>query len=138
MRHLLISHLLVASVVAAQDTPGPVLPKPTGPYRVGVTRQMWTDTSRGEIGTPDTTDRRIIIGRIWYPTQADTGRAAPYLPQLEAYVAAGSVTQRAAALLRSVKHASLQEAPPPRGNARLPVALPGREDAVLRQRAHVH
>ncbi len=41
---------------------------------------LWVDTARGETFTKDTTDRRHVMVRIWYPAQAVPGAAtAPYV-----------------------------------------------------------
>lgn len=51
------------------------LPKPSGPYRIGVMDFELTDTSREETFSPGTT-RRIPV-RAWYPTAAEDGVPRP-------------------------------------------------------------
>jgi dienelactone hydrolase len=57
----------------------PALPKPSGPHRVGSVVFRWTDDNRSETFTAEPSDRRQVIAQAWYPTDATTGRAVPYL-----------------------------------------------------------
>lgn len=45
----------------------PTLPRPDGPYAVGTEIYRWTDISRDEPHTPESTDRRSVIAQAWYP-----------------------------------------------------------------------
>jgi hypothetical protein len=56
-----------------------VLPKPTGPYRVGRLTKVWVDTSRGAWVTPDKgTPRRLLVD-IWYPAACGGGKVVRYM-----------------------------------------------------------
>lgn len=55
------------------------LPAPTGSHAVGTTTLQWTD-DRPEPNTPNETDRRTLVARLWYPTDEDRqGRTSAYL-----------------------------------------------------------
>lgn len=57
----------------------PTLPPPDGRYAVATEVYRWTDPSRHEPHTADTSDRRSVIAQAWYPTTGGdhSGRAAP-------------------------------------------------------------
>ncbi len=58
----------------------------TGPYPLAQVLFDWTDTSRGEPGTPDALDHRTIPVQIWYPTsKKDPTDRAPYRPRVESF-----------------------------------------------------
>jgi predicted dienelactone hydrolase len=60
-----------------------VLPPPTGPYRVGRTAFVWTDTTRMETFAPaqDKKKKRELVVWVWYPAAATSAaRPADYLP----------------------------------------------------------
>src|SRR5258708_25603778 len=44
-------------------------PKPTGPFKVGLTTWLITDPSRLEPFDPGSTTRREFMAHIWYPAQ---------------------------------------------------------------------
>src|SRR5687767_11351574 len=67
------------------------LPKPAGPHSVGVRRFAWTDTSRLEWDTLSGIKQRRLLVRVWYPAQRGPSSSAAYLPQREAYEAAGII-----------------------------------------------
>jgi len=46
------------------------LPEPTGPYRVG-TEMIYVQTGRDEVITEDPADKRDMMLKIWYPSEAD-------------------------------------------------------------------
>ncbi len=78
------------------DTAVSFLPSPTGPYQVGKTTRYWIDESRDELFTPDETDHRELMVRIWYPAEVGPDAVpARYLEDLsgpmgaEAYTAWG-------------------------------------------------
>lgn len=59
-------------------------PKPTGPYALGTVTYAWRDASRGELFTPDPSDRREILAQVWYPAIAEPAASrAPYLADAE-------------------------------------------------------
>ena len=80
--------LLLAGLAAATGScsSGPAaatrLPEPTGKFAVGVFNYVFTDSSRPETFTPDTTDFREIAVRIWYPAE-DPGPDAKPVPYVE-------------------------------------------------------
>ncbi len=56
-----------------------VLPKPTGPFRIGVTELHLVDKSRADLWVPSR--RRELMISIWYPAVASThGPRNPYAP----------------------------------------------------------
>jgi dienelactone hydrolase len=59
------------------------VPAPTGPHAVGRLKLEWTDSSREEVTTPASGDKREIIAEVWYPAKANTGNPAPYIPDLD-------------------------------------------------------
>ncbi len=76
---------LAAGAGAAQTPSGLQIPdtvfaRPTGPYAVGMRETLWVDANRGEPFTKDTSDRRHVMVRIWYPAQPVPGAVpAPYV-----------------------------------------------------------
>jgi hypothetical protein len=56
------------------------LPKPTGPYGIGIKTFHLIDSSRPENFTADTTDVRELMMQLWYPIQNNTaGARAEYM-----------------------------------------------------------
>jgi len=108
---------------AERDSVPISLPSPNGRYAVGALRYAWTDSTRAEIGTADTSDRRTLVVRVWYPAERGTQPIEPYLPQLEQYVAAGSLSERTAGRLRRVRHAAATGASIIKNPARLPLLI---------------
>ena len=97
------------------------LPSPTGAYCIGKTGFHLVDTSREETNTPDTTDRRELHVKVWYPAATSrTGQRAAYLdPAIGAMVkAALSLPADAPDTLTNAQ----ADAPPPLGG-RYPVVL---------------
>jgi predicted dienelactone hydrolase len=108
----------------------PTLPTPSGPYRVGTEVFHWVDTSRHQPWGPKTSEYRQVVAQAWYPTEAKTGRMAPYyedpgeLPGmggLPAYVFGGS--------FRETKTHGIEGAPVSRAKRAWPVLVfePGLE-----------
>lgn len=67
---------------AAGQKPVPVsieLPAPGGPHAVGVWHTAWTDSSRDEVVTPDSSDHRRLVVRFWYPAVPSSGRMRTYM-----------------------------------------------------------
>jgi pimeloyl-ACP methyl ester carboxylesterase len=54
------------------------LPKPTGPFAIGVTYAA-IETNRPETFTTDTTDKRTLYLKIWYPAANTSTERNPYL-----------------------------------------------------------
>lgn len=73
---------VVITIFAALLAVFPVfqLPKPSGPYPVGVTSFVFIDDSRPETFTPAPEDKRQIYVQVWYPAQAsdDLVSTPPY------------------------------------------------------------
>jgi pimeloyl-ACP methyl ester carboxylesterase len=59
------------------------LPAPTGEYFVGTQTYTWTDNSRDEWFTDDTTDVRRIVVQIWYPTNSQPSKRYHYIDKPE-------------------------------------------------------
>jgi dienelactone hydrolase len=59
-----------------------LLPKPTGPYRVGRASCHGIDSSRPETFTEDPSDNREVLFHIWYPAEPNSGTVAPYIDSL--------------------------------------------------------
>jgi hypothetical protein len=59
-----------------------LLPKPTGPYRVGRASCHGIDSSRPETFTEDPSDHRQVLFHIWYPAEPNSGTVAPYIDSL--------------------------------------------------------
>ena len=73
----LIALMLSAAAVGAQAPPFQ-LPAPTGPYPLGTTRWVVTDSSRPEPAAPGRSRQVEVLA--WYPSAArDVGTLAPYL-----------------------------------------------------------
>ncbi|WP_245656130.1 alpha/beta hydrolase family protein [Microtetraspora fusca] len=60
---------------AAQD---PVLPRPTGPHRVGTTTLHLVDGSRPDPWVPSVKKRELMVS-LWYPAKPSGGQRAPYM-----------------------------------------------------------
>lgn len=62
----------------------PTLPPPDGPHSVGTEIYRWTDPSRDEPHTTDSTDRRSVIAQAWYPTtRREESTSAARLPYID-------------------------------------------------------
>jgi dienelactone hydrolase len=63
-----------------------VLPVPTGIYGVGKTQMYFTDATRTDLLCPDDWSNlsRTFTATVYYPVQAGTGTAAPYVSSIEA------------------------------------------------------
>lgn len=70
---------LIAGTALAALMPLRFLPAPTGPHRIGTTVFSVTDESRDEIFLPGSGRRRTLTVQAWYPTDATSGPAEPYL-----------------------------------------------------------
>lgn len=58
-----------------------ILPKPTGSFAVGRTSYDWIDSSRSEIYSVDTGNKRKLSVWIWYPSDLkENAKKAEYLP----------------------------------------------------------
>jgi len=81
--------LLIAGVTLGPALLWPVmrLPAPKGPYRVGTTWLVVTDSSRTERFGPDRSVRRRLPVKAWYPAAGAGGRPAAYATAAEVNVA---------------------------------------------------
>ena len=62
-----------------------VLPKPTGPFKVGMRRLTMTDMDRGEPTTPNTNDHRTFVVVLFYPAgETPANSRAEYMAELMA------------------------------------------------------
>ncbi|WP_204034268.1 alpha/beta hydrolase family protein [Sinosporangium siamense] len=72
-----------AQPAAAAATPSaPVLSKPTGPHRVGMTTLHLVDTSRKDPWVPEAAARELMVS-VWYPSRVWHGRRAAYMTAKE-------------------------------------------------------
>ena len=57
------------------------LPRPTGPFAVGRSTFVWTNTALSDDLSPEPDAKRTVFVWMWYPASAsDPAEAAPYLP----------------------------------------------------------
>ena len=64
--------------------PVPQLPTPPGPYAVGSVLYDWTDSSRAETYSTDSSAKRELMVQVWYPAQPDAGaKTAPFLDNFD-------------------------------------------------------
>jgi len=56
------------------------IPAPTGPHRIGTTIYQFADSSRTDRIAPLPRRYRTIVVQLWYPTDANRGARAPYIP----------------------------------------------------------
>jgi dienelactone hydrolase len=71
----------------------PMLPTPSGPYRIGTEVFHWTDTSRHQPFGPHTSEYRQVVAQAWYPTDAKGGRMAPYFEDPDELPGMGGLPQ---------------------------------------------
>jgi len=65
---------------APRDTGGVIeLPRPTGPFSIGLRTFHAVDLRRGEPFTPDTTDHREVVFHVLYPAAAKGGSLAAFM-----------------------------------------------------------
>ncbi|PCI53282.1 MAG: hypothetical protein COB36_12640 [Alphaproteobacteria bacterium] len=88
---LFFAMLFALAVLPLYLFPIPSLPKPTGSWHVGTQEFEMVDTSRdGAMYDDPQTPRRLFV-RVWYPTDAASGKRRPYLTKREADVTIVSV-----------------------------------------------
>ena len=91
---LVFTSIIVGAEVdipSAPTSPTFVLPKPDGPYSVGVRAFAWIDHSREESATPEPGDYRAVTVQVWYPANPKPDvPTAVYTPELEIILAAVS------------------------------------------------
>ncbi|RBQ17540.1 alpha/beta hydrolase [Spongiactinospora rosea] len=72
----------VAATSSPSPTGPPALPAPPGPHRVGSTTLHLKDASRSDPWVPEVKVRELMV-TLWYPTEARTGKRAPYMSARE-------------------------------------------------------
>lgn len=70
--------LLLLSITLPLLFPVFELPHPTGPYSVG-TKDINLKLDRAEVITTDTTDKRNLMIKVWYPSKETDGEEDPYI-----------------------------------------------------------
>ncbi len=68
------------------------LPDPTGPFSVGVTTIYWSDSTRMEVMTADSSDFRQFAASVFYPGILDDQQPRAYFPNLDVFLAAFRAT----------------------------------------------
>ena len=71
-----------ASGGSARPRPTPCLPKPTGPFPVGIPALHLTDTSRPDPWAAGVTARELMVS-LWYPAVPSNGPRAQYMTPAE-------------------------------------------------------
>lgn len=98
------------------------LPAPSGPFGIGRVSFHWTDRSRAESMGKRKTERREVVVRLWYPTDAKiTSSPAAYCPDLNAV--ASFLGPDKPAILKSVRTSVVQGSPLSGKQRRFPVLL---------------
>ena len=77
-RAVLVVVMLIGSLGLLME-PVPVLPEPTGEFEVGSQAFHWSDPSRAEVLTADTSDNREVVAQVWYPSDGDEGAPTDYV-----------------------------------------------------------
>ncbi|MFI2783469.1 alpha/beta hydrolase family protein [Streptomyces sp. ALB3] len=128
--------LLAAPAVTAQALPAPApaastevpagLPRPTGPYAVGVDVLHLTDHGRPDHWVPGSGDRRLMVS-VHYPARPGGGTRAPYLSleEAEALLAGRGLDDDAPAALSSLATHARVDAATARGRFPLVLLSPG-------------
>lgn len=71
--------LILSSSLLGYVLPVFSLPQPSGQFAMGTTYLHLRDETRAEMATEDTTDRREIMVRVWYPAEAGEQQLFPYI-----------------------------------------------------------
>lgn len=73
----------IGKITGSGSYDGSFLPKPTGPYQVGVKSYHLVDESREEWFTEDETDHRELMIKVWYPTDcSDFDKRSDYMDKI--------------------------------------------------------
>ncbi len=120
----MVSAVTLALALALQaPSTGPELPRPTGPFAVGVARYQWTDSTRLELDPASPGRSRSLVVRVWYPAAGNVApTGSPYVPQLETY-AAESLIVRTRGLVARMRHYAASDAPVAPGSRRFPIVV---------------
>lgn len=120
----MVAPLLAVTFSPAQGEAAAVeLPEPTGPHVVGTRLVHWVDTTRSEIGTGNSSDRRELMVQLWYPTERRDGDPAPYVPQAEIFREHEIFDDEDIALVNSVRHHAIADASVAQSGAPYPVVV---------------
>ncbi|MFH9616164.1 alpha/beta hydrolase family protein [Streptomyces pratensis] len=118
---------LSAPAPAASTTTTAELPRPTGPYAVGVDVLHLTDHSRADPWVPESGDRELMVS-VHHPARAGgSGASAPYMSTKEAEALLADLGLRgdAPALLSSLATHARPDAAAARGRFPLVLLSPG-------------
>ncbi len=125
---LAVSAVATASLAGATAwaLPALELPPPSGPHAIGARDVQW-DTGREESFTTDPNDTRMLVARVWYPTEA-SGPRTPYMASPAISQALADQFGIPAFLLDGVAHAktnAVVNAPQADGSFPLVIFSPG-------------
>lgn len=100
----------------------PLLPASTGPFLVGRRTYAWIDPARTDPWSGDPTERRQLLGYVWYPADAGSDSIeAPYFPHLAQLAEQFAAADRR--VLRSIRCQALLDARAVLGEGPFPVLL---------------
>lgn len=74
---LVVTMLIGAAALSVE--PAPALPAPSGDFHVGSQTFHWSDPSRPEALSEDSTDSREVVAQVWYPSDGAGGSTTPYI-----------------------------------------------------------
>lgn len=82
---LAVATVLVCALLA-YALPVPLIPAPTGPYKVGTATWQFTDPNRTDPYAPEPNQQRIVVLQAWYPAEVAPGmRPAPWCPSIDIF-----------------------------------------------------
>lgn len=118
--------MLAGALLAASPSS---LPKPDGPYAVGVRRFELVDASRKGVADDEADQPRAMPAIIWYPAKRSDAPPAPYFTKAEAAVEVPALARNflfeaaeVAGFYTAETHA-VADAPPAHGDAGFPVVV---------------
>ncbi|MCC6771250.1 MAG: hypothetical protein IT360_08565 [Gemmatimonadaceae bacterium] len=88
---VLVVLVAVASAGAALAFPIFSLPEPSGAYKIGTRWLTLVDSSRTEDLTPDPSDLRHVVVRLWFPADSEVGDPSQYSAPAVSRVTAGAL-----------------------------------------------
>ena len=116
----LVAVLLLLFVLLPALWPVMRLPAPTGPYRVGTSWLVVTDSSRAERFGPAGAVREVPV-KVWYPADSASGPPAPYADPRE--MTGGMMPVLLFGQARYIKTHSYSNVPVAAGEERFPVLI---------------
>src|SRR5690242_20293549 len=143
----MVSLLMIAGALLAASPSS--LPRPDGPYTVGVRRFELVDTSRKGVADDEADQPRALPAIIWYPAERSDASPAPYFTKEEATVEVPALARNflfepaeVAGFYTARTHA-VADAPPASGHAGFPVVVfshgywlyPNQNDGLFEQLA---